>query len=147
MRIVRRREGCYLLRSNLVHQDPRVLWEYYIQLTEVEQAFKDLKQDLAVRPVYHQTDDRIDAHIFVSFMSYCLFVTLKHKARRAAPGLTARAVLEKFGLYARVQYPFDHGLQQSRCFCCRFFTASICTATFIQLLFALAYALFCITGR
>jgi transposase len=96
LRIVRRREGCYLLRSNLVHQDPRVLWEYYIQLTEVEQAFKDLKQDLAVRPVYHQTDDRIDAHIFVSFMSYCLFVTLKHKARRAAPGLTARAVLEKF---------------------------------------------------
>jgi hypothetical protein len=96
LRIVRRREGCYLLRSNLVHQDPRVLWEYYIQLTEVEQAFKDLKQDLAVRPVYHQTDDRIDAHIFVSFMSYCLFVTLKHKARQAAPGLTARTVLEKF---------------------------------------------------
>ena len=95
LRIVRRREGCYLLRSNLVHQDPRVLWEYYIQLTEVEQAFKDLKQDLAVRPVYHQTDDRIDAHIFVSFMSYCLFVTLKHKARQAAPGLTARTVLEK----------------------------------------------------
>ena len=58
LRIVRRSEGCYLLRSNLFHQDPRVLWEYYIQLTEVEQAFKDLKQDLAVRPVYHQTDDR-----------------------------------------------------------------------------------------
>ncbi len=96
LRIVRRREGCYLLRSNLVHQDPRVLWEYYIQLTEVEQAFKDLKQDLAVRPVYHQTGDRIDAHIFISFMSYCLFVTLKHKARQAAPGLTARAVREKF---------------------------------------------------
>lgn len=96
LRTVRRREGCYLLRSNLVHQDPKRLWEYYIQLTEVEQAFKDLKQDLAVRPVYHQTDDRIDAHIFVSFISYCLFVTLKHKAKQAAPGLTARAVLEKF---------------------------------------------------
>lgn len=49
-----------------------------------------------MRPVYHQTDDRIDAHIFVSFMSYCLFVTLKYKAKQAAPGLTARAVLEKF---------------------------------------------------
>ena len=49
-----------------------------------------------MRPVYHQTDDRIDAHIFVSFMSHCLLVTLKHKARQAAPGLTARTVLEKF---------------------------------------------------
>lgn len=96
LRTVRRREGCYLLRSNLVHQDPKILWEYYIQLTEVEQAFKDLKQDLSIRPVYHQSDDRIDAHIFVSFMSYCLFATLKHKAKQVAPGLTARAVIEKF---------------------------------------------------
>lgn len=96
LRTVRRREGCYLLRSNLVHRDPSVLWEYYIQLTEVEQAFKDLKQDLAVRPVYHQADNRIDAHIFVSFMAYCLFVTLKCKAKQLAPGLTPRAILEKF---------------------------------------------------
>ena len=96
LRTARRREGCYLLRSNLVHRDPAVLWEYYIQLTEVEQAFKDLKQDLAVRPVYHQADNRIDAHIFVSFMAYCLFVTLKYKAKQAAPGLTPRAILEKF---------------------------------------------------
>lgn len=96
LRTVRRREGCYLLRSNLVHRDPKILWEYYIQLTEVEQAFKDLKQDLAVRPVFHQTDDRIDAHIFVSFMAYCLFVTLKYKAKQRAPGLTPRAILEKF---------------------------------------------------
>jgi transposase len=96
LRTVRRREGCYLLRSNLVHKDPSALWKYYIQLTEVEQAFKDLKQDLAVRPVYHQADNRIDAHIFVSFMAYCLFVTLKHKAKRLASGLTPRAILEKF---------------------------------------------------
>lgn len=84
------------MRSNLVYQDPKILWEYYIQLTEVEQAFKDLKQNLAVRPAHHQTDNRIDAHIFVSFISYCLFVTLKHKAKQAAPGLTSRAILEKF---------------------------------------------------
>ena len=96
LRTVRRREGCYLLRSNLVHRNPAILWEYYIQLTEVEQAFKDLKQDLAVRPVFHQDDNRIDAHIFVSFMAYCLFVTLKHKAKQVAPGLTSRAILEKF---------------------------------------------------
>jgi len=96
LRNVKRREGCYLLRSNLVHRNPALLWEYYIQLTEVEQAFKDLKQDLAVRPIYHQADNRIDAHIFISFMAYCLFVTLKNKAKPLAPGLTPRAILEKF---------------------------------------------------
>jgi hypothetical protein len=96
LRTVRRREGCYLLGSNLVHRDPSVLWEYYIQLTEVEQAFKELKQDLAVRPVYHQANNRIDAHIFVSFMAYCLFVSLKHTAKQLAPGLTPRSILEEF---------------------------------------------------
>ena len=93
---VRRREGRYLLRSNLNHEDPAKLWEYYIQLTEIEQAFKELKHDLAIRPIYHQRDDRIDAHIFVAFIAYCLQVTLKHRLRSLAPGLTPRAVLEKF---------------------------------------------------
>ena len=96
LRTVRRREGCYLLRSNLIGQNPATLWEYYIQLTEIEQAFKELKHDLSVRPVFHQADKRIDAHIFVSFMAYCLLTTLKHKARQKAPGLTPRAILEKF---------------------------------------------------
>ena len=93
---VRRREGRYLLRSNLNGEDPAKLWEYYIQLTEIEQAFKELKHDLAIRPIYHQRDDRIDAHIFVAFIAYCLQVTLKHRLRALAPGLTPRAVLEKF---------------------------------------------------
>ena len=93
---VRRREGRYLLRSNLKGEDPAKLWEYYIQLTEIEQAFKELKHDLAIRPIYHQRDDRIDAHIFVAFIAYCLQVTLKHRLRALAPGLTPRAVLEKF---------------------------------------------------
>ncbi len=93
---VRRREGRYLLRSNLNREDPAKLWEYYIQLTEIEQAFKELKHDLAIRPIYHQRDDRIDAHIFVAFIAYCLQVTLKHRLRTLAPGLTPRAVLEKF---------------------------------------------------
>jgi transposase len=65
-------------------------------LTEVEQAFKELKNDLDIRPVYHQRDDRIEAHIFVSFLSYCLQVTLKQRAKAKAPGLTPRAILEKF---------------------------------------------------
>ncbi len=92
----RRHEGRYLLRSNLSHTDPAQLWQYYIQLTEVEQAFKELKGDLAIRPIYHQKDERIEAHIFVAFVAYCLQITLKHRARLAAPGLTPRAVIEKF---------------------------------------------------
>lgn len=96
LRQVRRREGCYLLRSNLTQEDPAKLWEYYIQLTEVEQAFKELKGDLALRPIYHQNDQRIEAHIFVAFMAYCLQTTLKFQARQAAPGLTPRVILEKF---------------------------------------------------
>jgi hypothetical protein len=96
LRIVRRREGMYLLRTNLVGEDPSHLWRCYIQLTEVEQAFKDLKGDLSIRPIYHQRDDRIEAHIFVAFVAYCLHVTLKHRLHALAPGLTPRAVLEKF---------------------------------------------------
>ena len=96
LREVRRREGCYLLRSNLVDEDPTKLWEYYIQLTEVEQAFKELKSDLSVRPIYHQKDSRVDAHIFVAFLAYCIQVTLKFRAGQKAPGLTPRAILEKF---------------------------------------------------
>jgi len=96
LRQVRKREGHYLLRSNLTDQDPANLWQWYIRLTEVEQAFKDLKSDLSVRPVFHQCDRRIEAHIFVSFLAYCLHVTLKQRARALAPGLTPRAVLDKF---------------------------------------------------
>ncbi len=96
LRQARRREGRYLLRSNLTDEDPATLWRYYMQLTEIEQAFKDLKHDLAIRPVFHQRDARIEAHIFVSFIAYCLHVTLKNLARPHAPGLTPRAILETF---------------------------------------------------
>jgi transposase len=95
LRIARRREGSYLLRSNLIGDNPALLWQTYIQLTEVEQAFKALKGDLSIRPIYHQLDSRIEAHIFVAFMAYCLQVTLKHRLRALAPGLTPRSVLEK----------------------------------------------------
>lgn len=96
LRKAMRREGNYLLRSNLREHDPAQLWQYYIQLTEIEQAFKELKADLSIRPIYHQKDSRIEAHIFVSFVSYCLQVTLKQRTKALAPGLTPRAVLEKF---------------------------------------------------
>ena len=95
LRAIRRREGRYLLRTNLSDADPARLWRYYIQLTEIEQAFKELKGDLAIRPIYHQLDHRIEAHIFVAFVAYCLLVTLKQRLRPLAPGLTPRAVLEK----------------------------------------------------
>ena len=96
LREVRRREGRYLLRTNLTEEDPVKLWEYYIQLTQVEEAFKNLKGDLALRPVYHQKEERIEAHIFLAFLAYCLHVTLRRWLRDLAPGLTPRSVLEKF---------------------------------------------------
>jgi hypothetical protein len=95
LRQVRRREGRYLLRTNLAATNPAELWTYYIQLTEVEQAFKELKGDLSIRPIFHQHDSRIEAHIFVAFLSYCLHVTLKKRAQALAPGLTPRSILEK----------------------------------------------------
>ena len=67
-----------------------------MQLCEIEQAFKELKHDLAIRPIFHRTEARIEAHIFVAFIAYCLHVTLKNLARPRAPGLTPRAILEKF---------------------------------------------------
>ena len=95
LREARRREGSYLLRSNVTGSDPAQLWTFYLLLVEVEQAFKELKGDLAIRPIYHQTDERIEAHIFVAFLAYCLQVTLKQRLRALAPGLTPRSVLEK----------------------------------------------------
>ncbi len=103
LRTVRRREGSYLLRSNLTREPPALLWQYYIQLTEIEQAFKELKGDLSIRPIYHQKDSRIEAHIFVAFMAYCLQVTLKQRLRALAPGLTPRAVLQKFAAMQMVE--------------------------------------------
>jgi hypothetical protein len=96
LRSARRREGRYLLRTNLSETDPAKLWSLYLQLVAVEEAFKNLKGDLAIRPIFHQHEQRIEAHIFVSFLAYCLHVTLTQRLRTLAPGLTARSVLEKF---------------------------------------------------
>jgi hypothetical protein len=96
LRQIRRREGCYLLRSNLTEGDPATLWQYYIQLIAVEEAFKNLKADLAIRPIFHQQERRIEAHIFIAFLAYCLYVTLQRRLHALAPGLSARSALEKF---------------------------------------------------
>lgn len=91
-----RREGRYLLRTNLTETDPKVLWEYYLQLVAIEGAFKHLKDDLQIRPVFHRKEERIEAHIFVAYLAYCLHVTLQAKLRQVAGGLTPRTLLEKF---------------------------------------------------
>jgi hypothetical protein len=96
LRIARRREGRYLLRTNLTNQDPAVLWQYYVQLVAVEEAFKNLKGDLAIRPIFHKDERRIEAHIFVAFLAYALQITLTRRLHALAPGLTARSALEKF---------------------------------------------------
>jgi hypothetical protein len=96
LRQARRREGRYLLRTNLTDDDPARLWGLYLQLVSVEEAFKNLKGDLAIRPVFHQLERRIEAHIFSAFLAYCLHVTLGRRLHALAPGLTPRSAIEKF---------------------------------------------------
>jgi transposase len=111
LRTVRRREGRYLLRTNLCGKEPSELWQFYIQLVEIEAAFKNLKDDLKLRPIYHQLEHRIEAHILVAFMAYCLHVTLRARLRPLAGGLTPRAVLDKFATIQMldVQFPTTDG--------------------------------------
>jgi transposase len=118
LRQVRRREGRYLLRTNLCGKDPAHLWQFYIQLVEIEAAFKTMKDDLNLRPIYHQLEGRIEAHIFVAFLAYCLHVTLHARLKPLAPGLTPRAVLDKLAIVQMldVQFPTtdDRTLVMSR---------------------------------
>jgi transposase len=117
LRQVRRREGRYLLRSNLSGEDPAKLWQFYIQLTQVEAAFKDLKDDLSLRPIYHQLEHRIEAHIFVAFLAYCLHVSLRTRLRVLGPGLTPRSMLEKFAAIQMldVHFPTTDGRELVFC--------------------------------
>jgi transposase len=89
------RDGHYLLRSNLTAADPAVLWTRYVQLTQIEGAFRSLKSELGIRPIYHHLEHRVDAHILIAFLAYCLQVTLKNRLWLHAPGLTPTAVMEK----------------------------------------------------
>jgi transposase len=96
LRRARRREGRYLLRTNLTDDDPARLWGLYLQLVSVEEAFRNLKGDLAIRPIFHQDAARIEAHIFIAFLAYCLHVTLGRRLHALAPSLTPRSAIEKF---------------------------------------------------
>jgi hypothetical protein len=111
LRRARRREGRYLLRTNLSETDPVKLWSYYLQLIAVEEAFRTLKGDLAIRPIFHQDQTRIEAHIFIAFLAYCLHVSLGQRLKALAPGLTTRRALEKFAAVQMVdvQIPTTDG--------------------------------------
>jgi hypothetical protein len=87
-------DGHYLLRSNLSDKEPEWLWKLYMLLVEIEAVFKSFKNDLGLRPIYHSVEARVEAHIFVCFLAYCLHVTLRQRLMALAPGLTPRAVLE-----------------------------------------------------
>jgi transposase len=99
------RDGHYLLRSNMIAEHPALLWERYIQLTQIEAAFRTMKSELGIRPIYHQLEHRVEAHILVAFLAYCLIVTLKNRLQALAPGLTPRAVLEKLSRCSMCGYP------------------------------------------
>jgi len=90
-------DGHYLLRSNLSDKEPEWLWQLYMLLVRIEGVFRCFKNDLGIRPVYHQNDARVEAHIFVCFQAYCLWVTLQERLRPLAPGLTPRQALDQLG--------------------------------------------------
>ena len=95
LKATRRHEGQYLLRSNLTGENPTELWRNYINLVRIEESFRTFKGDLGLRPVFHQLDGRIEAHVFISFLAYCLHVTLEQYNKKAATGLSSRSVLER----------------------------------------------------
>lgn len=100
------RDGTYFLRTNQSGKDGTELWQQYMLQCNVEQAFKELKSDLGIRPVYHRKEDRVDAHIFVAFLSYCLQATLRQKLRGSALGLTSQAVLETLSRIQMIDVSF-----------------------------------------
>jgi transposase len=91
------RDGSYILRSNAIQSDAATMWSMYMQLVFIEAAFKSMKSDLAIRPIFHRVQPRVEAHLFVAFMGYCLMAALRKHLEPAAPGLSPRAVLEQLG--------------------------------------------------
>ena len=102
-----RAEGAYLLRAHWTERDPAKLWQTYVQLSEAEAAFRTLKSEVKVRPIWHWTEKRVEAHVLVAFLGYCLWVCLKKKAQRSAPSLTPWQILDQLGRIALVEVWFD----------------------------------------
>jgi transposase len=89
-------EGCYLLRTNLSGETPEELWRMYIQLTDVEEVFRTEKTELAIRPIWHQLEKRVQAHVLFSFLAYAMWKTLQTWMERSGVGRGARTVIEEF---------------------------------------------------
>jgi hypothetical protein len=102
-----RHEGTYLLRAHWPGADPTQLWASYVQLTEAEAAFRTLKSEVKVRPIWHWLERRVEAHVLVAFLGYCLWVCLKKKAERVAPSLTPWQVLDQLGRILLVEVWFE----------------------------------------
>lgn len=102
-----RRDGIYLLRTNLSEEDPAKLWEQYIQLTEVETAFRTLKSEVQLRPIYHWVEPRVEAHVMLAFIAYAMWVCLKWILKPVAAGLTPRQMIELFRNIQLVEVWFD----------------------------------------
>jgi len=115
LRLAKSRDGAYLLRTNLAGSDPATLWRQYVQLTEVEAVFRALKSDLAIRPIWHFTPRRVEAHILVAFLGYCLWVCLKAKLRASAPSLSPWQLLDQFARIQMVEVWFR--LRKEGCIC------------------------------
>ncbi len=93
-------EGTYILRSNVVDWSPEELWHTYMQLQEAEAAFRIQKSDLRIRPIWHQREDRVQAHILVCFLAYAMWKTLSEWQKRANLGSSPRTIVEEM---ARIQ--------------------------------------------
>ena len=100
-------EGAYLLRAHWTEKDPARLWQTYVQLTEAEAAFRTLKSEVKVRPIWHWLERRVEAHVLVAFLGYCLWVCLRKKAQRIAPSLTPWQILAQLGQIALVEVWFE----------------------------------------
>ncbi len=110
-------EGCYLLRSNVKDWSDEDLWKAYIQLTEAEAAFRIHKSDLMLRPIWHQKEERVLAHILVCFLAYVLWKTLSQRCQRAGLGHEPRRVFEELGKIQLVDVilPTRQGTEIRRC--------------------------------
>ena len=115
LRLAASRDGAYLLRTNLEGSDPAKLWSQYIQLTEVEAVIRVLKTDVAIRPIWHFTPTRVEAHVMVAFLGYCLWVCLKRKLKASAPSLTPWQLLDQFARIQMVEVWFK--LRAGGCIC------------------------------
>jgi len=106
LRLAQHRDGAYLLRTNLSDHRPEALWRMYVQLTEVEAVFRALKSELAIRPIWHWVGPRVEAHVLVAFLGYCLWVCLKQKLKASAPGLSPWQLLDQFQRIVQVEVWF-----------------------------------------